>query len=98
MILNIRQILAQLKEQGISTYEFPQEEAKTEESWMRGLVPFAVVGSNTIIQVCTSNFEKTKIFTNPRTPMGRRCEVVATPGGASTSRRDNTATSRHSGP
>ena len=57
--MNIFQILTQLKEQGISTYEFPQEEAKTEESWMRGLVPFAVVGSNTIIQVHASRIQTT---------------------------------------
>ena len=41
----------QLKENNIVIYEFPVEEGKTEESWMRNLVPFALVGSNSIIQV-----------------------------------------------
>jgi len=44
-----QKILVQLKESSILTYEFPMEEGKTEEAWMRNLAPFAVVGSNTVI-------------------------------------------------
>jgi len=43
-------IMAQLREEKISVYEFPSDEGKTDEAWMRNLVPFAVVGSNTIIE------------------------------------------------
>jgi len=43
-------IMAQLREEKISVYEFPSDEGKTDEAWMRNLVPFAVVGSNSIIE------------------------------------------------
>ena len=82
--MNIRQILAQLKEQGISTYEFPQEEAKTEEIWMRGLVPFAVVGSNTIIQVRTSIFQilETKQLDKSKDANGKKVQGRSYPWGS----------------
>ena len=57
------QILVQLKESSILTYEFPMEEGKTEEAWMRNLAPFAVVGSNTVIVV--SPVESSPVQSSP---------------------------------
>ena len=45
------QILAQLEEHGISTYKFAFTPGNSKDKWMCDLAPFAVVGSNTIIQV-----------------------------------------------
>ena len=45
------QIRAQLEEHGISTYKFAFTPENSTDNWMCDLAPFAVVGSNTIIQV-----------------------------------------------
>jgi acyl-[acyl carrier protein]--UDP-N-acetylglucosamine O-acyltransferase len=44
------QILRQLQENKIHVYDFPLTE-NPEVDWMREQLPFAVVGSNTIIEV-----------------------------------------------
>jgi len=45
-----KKILAQLEEHGISTYKFAFTPENPKDNWMCDLAPFAVVGSNTIIQ------------------------------------------------
>jgi len=40
-------ILVQLEINEIRIYDFPESELRTENNWMRSLLPFAVVGSNT---------------------------------------------------
>ena len=45
------QIRAQLEEHGISSYKFAFNPENSKDNWMCDLAPFAVVGSNTIIQV-----------------------------------------------
>ena len=45
------QIRAQLEEHDISTYKFAFAPENSKENWMCDLAPYAVVGSNTIIQV-----------------------------------------------
>jgi len=42
-------ILVQLEINEIRIYDFPESELRTENNWMRSLLPFAVVGSNTTI-------------------------------------------------
>ena len=42
-------ILLQLKKHEIQIYDFPVSELETENHWMRERLPFAVVGSNTVI-------------------------------------------------
>ena len=39
----------QLEINEIRIYDFPESELRTENNWMRSLLPFAVVGSNTTI-------------------------------------------------
>jgi hypothetical protein len=45
------QVREQLAEFGIRTYGFPASELPPEATWMRERLPFAVVASNTIIEV-----------------------------------------------
>ena len=42
-------ILLQLEAHGIHIYDFPASELEPEDHWMRGRLPFAVVGSNTMV-------------------------------------------------
>lgn len=42
-------ILLQLEKHEIHIYDFPASELEPEHHWMRGRLPFAVVGSNTIV-------------------------------------------------
>ena len=50
------QIRAQLEEHGISTYKFAFTPENGKDNWMCDLAPFAVVGSNTIIQVDDTDY------------------------------------------
>ena len=50
------QIGAQLEEHGISTYKFAFTPENGKDNWMCDLAPFAVVGSNTIIQVDDTDY------------------------------------------
>ena len=43
------QILLQLEKYEIQIYDFPASELEPEHHWMRGRLPFAVVGSNTVV-------------------------------------------------
>ena len=43
------QILLQLEKHEIHIYDFPASEVEPEHHWMRGRLPFAVVGSNTMV-------------------------------------------------
>jgi hypothetical protein len=45
------QVSEQLTEFGIRTYGFPASELPLEAMWMRDRAPFAVVASNTLIEV-----------------------------------------------
>merc|ERR1711874_888325 len=42
-------ILVQLEMNEIRIYDFPESELRAEDNWMRSLLPFAVVGSNTTL-------------------------------------------------
>merc|ERR1739838_762546 len=42
-------VLIQLERNEIQIYNFPESELEPENSWMRSLLPFAVVGSNTTL-------------------------------------------------
>jgi len=44
-----KKILLQLEKYEIQIYDFPASELEPEHHWMRGRLPFAVVGSNTIV-------------------------------------------------
>ena len=41
------QILAQLEKHQIKIYDFPESELEPGQHWMKTLLPFGVVGSNT---------------------------------------------------
>ena len=45
----LSKILLQLEKYEIHIYDFPASELEPEHHWMRGRLPFAVVGSNTIV-------------------------------------------------
>ena len=45
----IHQILTQLEKNQIQMYDFPEQELDPQQYWMRTLLPFGVVGSNTSI-------------------------------------------------
>ena len=43
------QILSQLEKNEIQIYDFPESELEPHDNWMRSLLPFGIVGSNTIL-------------------------------------------------
>ena len=77
-------------------------QGKTDEAWMRNLVPFAVVGSNTIIEVLSISKSEwwqwlswTSRNVNFRMQMEEKREEGVILGAQSTLRSDNIAISRH---